>query len=178
MFFVTFTRTNNMGEMKYITTRNVIKSLERIAKEIIKLIRESHGKGKNLLGQDMNSLGLKNNGYSRSYMRSGDFIKHGKTKLVNLTLTGAFHNSLQYVIKENKEDKTITLDIKADFRRKGKGKKRILKVTKVMNNPFPQFETFNISDVNKQKIFSLFRNSKKMIIEFYFLQSYLKIMGK
>ena len=177
MFFATFKRTNNMGDMKFITNRNIIKSFERIAKEIIKLIRESHAKGKNLLGQDMNSLGLKGSGYSNHYINSGDFKKFGKTRFVNLTLTGAFHNSLEYVIKENKEDGSISLDIKADFRRK-KGKKRILKITKVMNNPFPQFETFEVSDVNKQKIFSLFKNSKKLIIEFYFLQNYLKIMGK
>ena len=177
MFFLTFKRTNNMGDMRYITNKNVIKSFERIAKEIIKLIRETHASGKNLLGKDMNSLGLKGDGYSKSYTNSGDFKKFGKTRFVNLTLTGAFHNSLSYVIKENKETGMITLDIRADFRRK-KGKKRILKITKVMDNPFPQFETFDISEVNKQKIFSLFKNSKKLIIEFYFLQTYLKIMGK
>lgn len=177
MFFIELKRSNNMGSLKHISYANIRKAFERIGKEIIKLIREEHLKGKNLLGQSMNTLGNYGNGYTPSYMRSGDFIKYGKTKLVNLHLTGAFHNSLNFEIKENRETGTVTLDVKADFRRKNKPK-RILKITSKMNSPFPQFETFLISPQNKQMIFELFRNSKKIVAEFYFLQMYLKIMEK
>ena len=178
MFFVEFTRSNNMGTLKHISYANIRKAFDRIGKEIIKIIKEEHAKGKNLLGQSMNTLGNYGNGYTKSYMNSGDFIKYGKTKLVNLHLTGLFHNSLTYEIKEDKENGVVTLDVRANFPRKGGKKQRFLKITSKMNSPFPQFETFLVSPQNKQRIFEAFRSSKKIIAEFYFLQTYLKIMDK
>lgn len=178
MFFITFERTSNIGSLKHTSNANILKAFDRIGKAIIELIKEQHAKGKNLLGQSMNTLGNYGNGYTPSYMRSGDFIKYGKTKLVNLHLTGAFHNSLFYEIKQNTETGVTTLNLKANFPRKGGRKKRILTITSKMNSPFPQFETFLVSPQNKQRIFEAFRSSKKIIAEFYFLQTYLKIMDK
>jgi len=177
MAFVTFKRDTNIRELKYTSFARIEKALKEVGDGIIKIIKELHAKGLNLREEAMNTKGWKGKGYANGYIYTPQFKKYkGTNRLVNLTLTGLFHRSLECEVRPL-PDGEYKVIIRGKMSRYVGSKKVVINesITKGIMTPFPQFETFNVSPNIEQRFYDLFRKQKNYLAKSVMHQNLFKV---
>lgn len=154
---------------------NMKANLKKGAEAMIRLIKDSHKMGFNLMEQDMSTLGYNNQGYSNPYERwkqrylskaAGSYVRKGfqySPKLrVNLELDGRFHNGLSLRFRGQTKGGRMSYSI-VTVRPVGNRYKGTISNSNSYWKIVRQFETFDISQKNRNFLHRMLSNGYKSI---------------
>ena len=154
--------------------KKTIQSIDMItakaAKRMVGMTRDAHAIGKNLLGNNMNNLGKKQDGYSKQYKRwKSRFNKvHYHGGIVNLDSSGRFHRNLRIRKGKRKGKSYYGVGSSEPSAPIYPGTSDVRHTYKEI---FKDFETFQLSYSNRRILIDILRESRRTVIQSILIRS-------